>query len=193
MSKQKAWLNEYLQCWNASEAARRVGYKWPDRVGPRNKKKLQAEIDARLDEMAMPANEVLARLGKHAAITFDDFVHVIEYDGSGRSTAIVSLAKAKERGVLDCIKKLTYHIGGGYTLELHNAQAALIHLDKAHGGPEGSAIPEGLVIRYVNDWRNTPPDAPPGTADSEAPGTPVQLARRRAQVAQDNATDGDSS
>ena len=165
-AKQKAWLEHYFQCWNATEAARLAGYKWPNKKGPEIKQKLQADIDARLDEMAMPANEVLARLGKHASITFDDFVHIIEYDDSGRSTAIVSLAKAKERGVLDCIKKLTYNIGGGYTLELHNAQAALMHLDKVHGGPDGDAIPEGLTIRYVNNWRDTPTDAPHGSANS---------------------------
>ena len=146
-TKQLAWLEYYLKCWNATEAARLAGYKWPNSRGPENKIALKSAIDARLDEMAMPANEVLARLGNHARITFDDFVHVIEYDDSGRSTVIVSLAKAKERGVLDCIKKLTYRIGGGYTLELHDSQAALVHLDKMHGGKGGKSIEGRTVVR----------------------------------------------
>jgi len=165
-TKQLAWLEHYFKCWNATEAARLAGYKWPNTRGPENKTALKSQINARLDKMAMPANEVLARLGKHAGITFDDFVDVIELDDKGRSTVIVSLTKAKERGVLDCIKKLTYHKDGGYTLELHDSQAALMHLDKVHGGPDGSAIPEGLTIRYVNDWRNTPADAPSGPEGS---------------------------
>lgn len=151
-TKQKAWLEHYFKCgFNATEAARLAGYKWPNSRGPENIIALKAAIDARLDKMAMPANEVLARLGNHARITFDDFVHVIELDDQGRSTIIVSLAKAKERGVLDCIKKLTYHKDGGYTLELHDSQAALIHLDKAHGGKGGAAIAGELNVNFTSN------------------------------------------
>ncbi len=150
-TKQKAWLEHYFKCWNATEAARLAGYKWPNSRGPENITALKTEINARLDAMAMPANEVLARLGKHAAITFDDFVHVIELDDTGRSTVIMSLIKAQERGVLDCIKKLTYHKDGGCTLELHDSQAALMHLDKVHGGKDGAAIAGELNVNFTSN------------------------------------------
>jgi len=140
-AKRQVWLTEYFQCWNATEAARRAGYAHPNTYGPRLKQKLQEKIDAKLDELAMPAREVLARLGEHGRATMDDFIEVVELDNRGRSTAIVSLSKAKRLDKLHLIKKLTYR-DNGYTLELHDAQSALQHLDRYHGGEEGKPIQE---------------------------------------------------
>ena len=42
--QEEDWLNEYFQCWNATEAARRVGYKWPNKVGPAKKQKFADEV-----------------------------------------------------------------------------------------------------------------------------------------------------
>ena len=150
-TKRQIWLIEYFQCWNATEAARRAGYAHPNSYGPQLRQKLQEEIDAQLDELAMPAREVLARLGEHARATMDDFIEVIELDDSGRSTAIVSLSKAKRLGRLHLIKKLVYNKGGGYTLELHDAQSALQHLDRYHGGEEGKAIEERTALKVDVD------------------------------------------
>ena len=49
---------------NASDAARRAGYAWPDKVAAQlpGKTRIQAAIDARMATAAISANEVLARL-----------------------------------------------------------------------------------------------------------------------------------
>ena len=63
-NKRKVFIAEYLKCWNASEAARRAGYKYPGTEGHRLLK--MAEIDERiqqvLDESAMSAHECLQLL-----------------------------------------------------------------------------------------------------------------------------------
>lgn len=46
--KRRAWLEQYLQCWNATEAARRVGYKHPNTQGPRLL--LQSDIRQIIDQ-----------------------------------------------------------------------------------------------------------------------------------------------
>ena len=63
-NKQKVFVEEYLQCWNATEAARRAGYKHPNSRGPENvvKRSIQAKIVERLAEKAMAADEVLEQL-----------------------------------------------------------------------------------------------------------------------------------
>jgi phage terminase small subunit len=140
-SKRKAWLEEYFKCWNASEAARRVGYKWPEKQGPRNKLLMQPEIDARLDEMAMPANEVLARLGDIARADISNFLN---------DTGGIDWEKVREQGQL--IKRVVHQKGSRATIELHDAQSALQHLDKYHGGAGSDPIPtkiEGDVIRII--------------------------------------------
>ena len=157
-NKRRLFLEHYFACnMNATEAARLAGYVYPNVEGTKLVKTsiIRDAIDARLAEMAMPANEVLARLGKHARVTFADFVNVIELDDQGRSTTIVSLSKAKELGMLDCIKKLTYNKDGGYTLELHDSQVALMHLDKHHGGPADGPIETVIRVVYGTDSQTT--------------------------------------
>ena len=65
--KQRAWIDYYLVCLNATEAARLAGYKWPNKVGPDNKQKFADVIDKRLGELAMTANETLKRVSDIAA------------------------------------------------------------------------------------------------------------------------------
>jgi hypothetical protein len=136
MSKKRAWLEEYFKCWNATEAARQVGYKWPEKIGPRNKLLLQSEIDARLDEMAIPANEVLARLGEISRADVSYFIDV---------TGGIRWDRVHEKGYL--IKSITHTKGRQAKIELHDSQSALQHLDKYHGGSSGQAIPDQVEVK----------------------------------------------
>lgn len=80
-TKQRVFVEEYLTCWNASEAARRAGYAAPHNIqGPRllSNVSIQTEIQRRLAEKAMSANEVLARLAEHARGSMGDFLRVDE-------------------------------------------------------------------------------------------------------------------
>ena len=69
-TKQKAFVEAYLETFNGTQAARRAKYKGDDNtlavVAYENlrKPKIREAIDDRLSEMAMSANEVLARLAR---------------------------------------------------------------------------------------------------------------------------------
>lgn len=111
---------------NATDAARRAGYAEPDVQGPRllGNVGIETAINARLDEAALKTNEILARLADQATASIDEFL-TIGKDGDYR----LDLKKARERGKLHLVKSLKpnkYGIG----IELHDAQAALVHLGK---------------------------------------------------------------
>lgn len=66
-NKRQAFVEHYLSCWNASEAARRAGYKQRNE-GHRllTNADIQAHIKERLTEITMGADEVLQRLANIA-------------------------------------------------------------------------------------------------------------------------------
>lgn len=127
--KQQAFVEHYLTCWNATEAARKAGYAEPSQQGHRLLRNVEiaTAVSHRLDEMAMPANEVLARLGEHARGSMDDFLEIDEFN-----TPRFNWKRAKEAGKLHLIKKFseTKH---GVSFEMYDAQTALIQLGKAYG------------------------------------------------------------
>jgi len=49
--KQQSFIDEYLACGNATEAARRAGYKHPNKQGPENLVKLGGFIDEQAKEI----------------------------------------------------------------------------------------------------------------------------------------------
>jgi len=78
--KRQAWIDEYFQCWNATEAARRVGFAHPNTQGPRLllDVSIQALISARLKEKQMSADEALIILAEQARADLGDFFKVVE-------------------------------------------------------------------------------------------------------------------
>lgn len=131
--KQQIFVNEYLKCWNATEAARRAGYEGNENtlssVGYENLRKpdIDDAISRRLQENAMSADEVLMRLADQARGDVGDFVSFQE----GLRLPIIDLAKSKDKTHL--IKKIKYGKDGQIEFELYDAQSALVHLGKAHG------------------------------------------------------------
>jgi len=79
-NKQKAFVEEYLNCWNASEAARVAGYAHPNKQGPHLLVNIgiSAEIKARLTEKTMSADEVLLRIGEQAKSDLGAFFKLSE-------------------------------------------------------------------------------------------------------------------
>lgn len=157
-SKQQAFVEHYLSCWNATEAARRAGYSEKSAYTSGHRLLKNAEIAAaikqRLDELTMSADEVLVRMAEQARGVPDDCFQVIG------GLIGVDFERLKERGLLHLIKKLTYDRDGRPQVEFYDAQSALFQLAKHHGllvdrtevsGPDGKAI----RIEYVNDWRAT--------------------------------------
>lgn len=146
-NKQRVFIEAYLVSWNASDAARKARYAKPGQQGHRLLKNVEiaAAIQERLNAAAMPANEVLARLTQHGSSSMEDFVDV------DRET--LDLDKARTAGKLHLIKKFTRSetkYGTNVSIEIYDAQAALVHIGKHHGlftdkvehsGPNGGPIP----------------------------------------------------
>jgi len=134
-AKQRVFVEHYLRCWNASEAARMAGYseKTAGQIGHELLKKPEIEfaITARLTDLQMGANEVLVRLSQQARADMLDFIDIngrvdrekarIELRGP-----LIKKYKTRERKLADATVEF-------YTeIELHDAQAALVQLGKHH-------------------------------------------------------------
>ncbi len=82
-AKQRMFVAYYLDCFNATEAARRAGYseKTAYSIGSENLRKpeILAEIERQLDQI-MPKAEILGRLAQHARGTMEDFFTIDEED-----------------------------------------------------------------------------------------------------------------
>jgi phage terminase small subunit len=135
--KQRLFVDYYLQCFNASEAARRAGYspKTARQIGQENltKPDIQAEIQERLKEVHMSADEALKLLADMAR---GDVAQIMEISSVGFN---LNMSKAQEKGLTRLIKKVKQktvtHIAKSESdedrevvdleVELYDAQAAL--------------------------------------------------------------------
>jgi phage terminase small subunit len=164
-AKQQVFVSEYLKCWNASEAARRAGYNGrSNTIGSRLllDVDIAAEIERRVAELKLSADECVLRLADQARGSLEDFLEFeeivfdpprIDEAGHPHEREIVctgiNLAKAKAAGKLHLLKSVTNTGKGGLKVELYDAQHALELLGKAHGlfidkteitGKDGSPI-----------------------------------------------------
>ena len=136
--KHQRFVEEYLQNSNATEAYQTV-YPGVNRTTAasngwrllRNARVAEA-IQARLNQSAMPADEVLARITDHARADIDDF---LDADGAfdltkarrGKRTALLKKLKTKTTTrTVGEMEVQTVEV----EFELHDAQAALVHLGK---------------------------------------------------------------
>lgn len=129
-AKRQAFVDAYLTTWNASEAARVAGYAAPGQQGHRLLKDVEIadEVQRRVSERAMSADEVLIRLADMARGSMDDFVSF----RPGVKLPLLDLEKAHAAGKFGLVKKLKYTADGAVEFELYDAQAALVQLGKAH-------------------------------------------------------------
>lgn len=140
-NKQRNFIDFYLVSWNASDAARRAGYKSAaNAVGSRllANASIAAAIKERMAENAMQADEVLQRLGDQARFNPVDLI--IEkirslYDKDGNEVGQVQTfeldwEKLRERGHL--IKSLA-NTQWGPKIEAYDGQAALFKIGTALG------------------------------------------------------------
>ena len=121
--KRQVFIEEYLRCWNQTEAARQAGYKNPEVMGCRLMKVqcVADAITARIEEKAMSADEVLLRLAEQARGDISDFLG---------DTGGIDWEKVKEKGYL--IKSILHRKGQQSKIELYDSQAALTWLGKHH-------------------------------------------------------------
>lgn len=140
-TRQEKFINHYIVCGNATRAAIDAGYS--ERTARTQgsflltNPDIQAEISRRMAEEAMSANEVLWRLGRQARADLGDLI-----TGSGDNLTI-DIERAREWGLTDLLKKVTQRIQRRstddetvetitFTVELHDAQAALKEIGRAH-------------------------------------------------------------
>lgn len=150
--KQQLFISEYLIDFNATRAAQRAGYKGSDNTlavtghGLLRNPKVDEAIRTRLSETAMRADEVLRRL---AEIARADLGEWLTDDGE------IDIAAMKAAGKTNMLRKVKRTRRSGETqqgntweettveVELHDQQAALVHLGKHHKlfveGPTGDA------------------------------------------------------
>lgn len=141
--KQRLFVGYYLgeSQGNATDAARRAGYKHPNVAGPRLlvNASIRAAVETRLTAHALSSDEVLARLSEHASGDLTDF-GTINPDGSFS----LDLRRAKKAGRTRLLKKLkvktrTVTTDQGESvevqteIELHSPQFALDRLGQYHG------------------------------------------------------------
>ena len=141
--KQRLFVELYLQCWNATEAAKKAGYSpkcaYQQGYYLMTKPEVRRIIKLRLTEVAMTTNEVLARLTFIAKGSLGDFL-VIEDDGRAR----IDWDKARARGVLGLLKKFT--VGKrGLEVELLDQMKAIELLGKYNG-----VFPDRLSVKTEN-------------------------------------------
>jgi hypothetical protein len=175
--KQQAFVEEYLTCWNASEAARRAGYKTQANVqGARllANDSIRAKIETRLKEKAMGADEVLARLAEHARGDFSSFLTAtgtidLTSDDAKAKLFLLKRVKVTSRKYAKDDEFEEYHT----EIELHDPQAALVHIGRHHKlftDAVEQTVSGNLKIEYVNDWRTkdqAPAPASGATGDTE--------------------------
>lgn len=132
-AKQELFVAHYCDCWIGTDAAERAGYKGSRStlavVASQNLRnpKIAAAIAARM-EAIMPAGEVLTLLAEQARGTMADFVDV--------DTETLDLQKAHRQKKVQLIKKFTRtetEQSTRVSIELYDAQAALVALGKYHG------------------------------------------------------------
>ncbi len=122
-TKERAWLEDYLTRFNATESARQVGYKWPNKLGPRLKQKFAKEIEQRIDERTLSADEALSMLSD---IATGDMGDVIKLD---HGLILVDWEGLEEKGLTHLVKKYK-HTKQGIEVELYPRDAALVNILK---------------------------------------------------------------
>lgn len=124
--KQQMFIAEYLQSFNATEAAIKAGYSESTAysIGWENLRKpeIAVEIKKRLDNVGMTAEEVLSRIAEQARGAYSSY---ITENGS------VDIAKLVKDGKAHLIKSIT-DTRYGRKYEFYDAQSALTLMAKHH-------------------------------------------------------------
>lgn len=131
-NKQKIFIEYYLQEWNATQAALKAGYskRSAASIGNENllKPEIRDEIQRRLDESAMSADEVIQAIGEIGRASIEDFIEIDEETGRLKN---IDFGGAKRAGKLHLIKSIT-PTANGLKVELHDRMRALELMGKHH-------------------------------------------------------------
>jgi phage terminase small subunit len=146
--KQRLFIESYLQCWNATKAAREAGYGGDNNtlgaIGSENlaKPKIRKYIRERLNSAAMTTDEVLARLSEQARSDIGDFVG---------AAGVIDLEAARDEGKTRLLKSISW-TKNGIRIEVYDGQKALELIGKAHGMFTERREHE-IEIRSLDEWK----------------------------------------
>ena len=162
--KQQAFIDNYLTCFNAAESARLAGYseRTARSIGHENltKPDIREEIDRRVSELTMSADEALIRMTQIARGDLSQYIYsdgdidieALKADGDGRL-----LKKYKRTRNLTTRKNGDEFESETIDFEFYPADAALRDILKIHGkyGPLGTDDdPIQHTITYIAENRN---------------------------------------
>jgi phage terminase small subunit len=149
--KQRLFVSYYLGVsgGNATDAARRAGYKWPEKQGPQQlaKTSVRAAVDAKLASVAMGQDEILARLGEIISASILDFADV-KPDGSIR----INLKPSRRRERAWLLKRLKT-TKGEVDIELESKLQAIIKTGEYHKMWDRDKPPELSLVELAKRVR----------------------------------------
>lgn len=127
--KQKVFIEVYLRCLNATQAAREAGYSENSirAIACENLTKpyIKAEINRRLAEQVMPASETLTRLALQAR---NEASAYLNEDGK------VDIAALVRDGLQHLVRKIKFGRSGDWVeVEFYDAQSALQLIGRTQG------------------------------------------------------------
>ncbi len=163
--KQKSFIDAYLgeARGNASEAARIAGYALPAQQAHENLRKpeIRAAIDAFLTVHAKSAAEVLNLLTQHSNASLAPFLSI------GRNDVSIDLTSEEAQANLHLLRKVKCKKRSGgkdasaweeteIEIEIHDPQAAAVHLGRYHKLFTDRQIQEGdpqkpVVVKVLNN------------------------------------------
>lgn len=144
--KQRLFVAEYLKDFNATQAAIRAGYseRTARSIGSENltKPDIKEEIENKITERVMSADEALLRLSRTARFDISDYV-----EGYGKRAA-VRIDKMKEDGYGDLIRGIK-HNAHGSEVQTADPDWALDKIIKIHGMEKQAVAHDGEVTIKV--------------------------------------------
>ncbi len=181
--KQRVFISEYLQCWNATEAARRAGYsnRTARAIGAENltKPNIKAEIDLALAEKQMNADEALTILAEHARGDMGEFMDIssmgfslklVDENGIPKNTRLIKKIKQKTTTFLAKKESEEDREIHEIEIELHDPQNAIDKILRVAGRyKDNSDLPDRIrvIVEYADGQAGNAPPPSGATASEE--------------------------
>lgn len=148
--KRDVWLAEYLKSFNATDAARKAGYAWPNKSGPANKIALADEIAEKLDELSMSSEEALVRLSEQARAEYSKYLYVD--DALAVGVDVQAMIDDNKAHLIKAIKETPQ----GQVIEFYDAQTALVQIGRARGIFTDKVEHSGEITQITHIKENRP-------------------------------------
>lgn len=155
LPQQRSFIEFYIQCWNAREAATKSGYKNPEKAGYRllQRPEVAAVVNKRLKELGATSDEILIRLTNQIRGSLGDYL-IVDANGNAR----FDWDRIKNDG--DVVKKISYTRHGTPVLELYDKQRALellgkfLKMDSITGANQDRVEDLSAIVDLINNAKD---------------------------------------